>query len=97
MPTEIVRLRAPLGDQESLLSYLSGHAYFEQTGLQSYRVLRHNEGEEVVLVLDWEAPESGPAAISSPVGQAFVEGLMPLLSGPPELGYYELALERLRR
>lgn len=89
MPTEIVRLRTEPGGQEALLSYLSDQAYFGQAGLRNHRILKDAAGEEVVLILDWETRQAGPAAIASPVGKAFADGLMPLLAGPPELSYYE--------
>jgi heme-degrading monooxygenase HmoA len=89
LPTEIVRLPVRPGGQTAVASYLSGQVYFGQPGLRAHRILRAAERAEVALILDWESREAAQAALHSAIGQSFVEGLTPMLAGPPELAYYE--------
>ncbi|MGP3968309.1 putative quinol monooxygenase [Streptomyces sp. 6N223] len=84
---EIVRLRAAAGREDALLAFLDGHACFAQPELTA-RILAPKDGREVVLVIDWADAEAPKRALSSPAGEAFREGLKPLLSGPPEMAYY---------
>lgn len=74
--------------ENALLSLLDGHAYFTQAELAATRILVAAGGREVVLVIDWVDAEAPKRALSSPQGEALLDDLQPLLSGPPETAYY---------
>lgn len=92
-PTLVEIVRLPLGScsPNDLVRFLDGHAYFAQPELAASRILAAADGSEVVLVLDWSEPGASERALTSPAGKSLVEGLQPLLSGPPAIAYYRSA------
>jgi hypothetical protein len=85
---EIVRLPVVPGGLDDLLAFLDGNPYFTRPELAAVRVLVTGDGTEVLLLLDWAGPGASQVALVSPEGVALVEGLGPLLAGPPVTAHH---------
>ncbi|RAY16780.1 hypothetical protein DPM19_01015 [Actinomadura craniellae] len=85
---ETVRMPVAAGGEDALLAFLDGHAYFAQAELAASRVLVQEGGQEVVLIIDWVDDQAPERALTSPAGEALLDGLKSLLSGAPEVTYY---------
>jgi hypothetical protein len=88
VPLEIVRLPVPEGTEGAVVAYLDGNPYFAQEGLVAHRLLVAEDAPEVTLLLDWTTRAAAGPALRSAVGQAFLEGLTPLLAGAPQTAFY---------
>jgi quinol monooxygenase YgiN len=93
--TEIVRIPVDAARvDEFLTTYERASApYYACEGCLSHRLYRSDEEPGILLgVVEWESLDAHKSALTSPVGELFLQAIGPLTTEFPDVKFYEPAV-----
>ena len=88
MVTEVIRIHIPDGESERFLTTFrsASKAYYAQPGCVANRLFTvEDDATLIVGIIEWADKNAFESALSSPVGQAFISQVGPLMAAPPDM------------